>query len=78
MIGSVREAGLVEPGADGADHAVHHAAGRDHVGAGPGMADALCRQERQRRVVVDVEPAGLSRSARRNGRDRCTRRNTRR
>ena len=47
------------PRADGADHAVQHAAGGDHVGAGLGMADALLRQQRQRGVVVHVEPAAV-------------------
>ena len=51
------EAGRVEPRADRADHAVHHAARRDHVGPGLRVADALLREERQRRVVVDVELA---------------------
>ena len=39
------------------DHAVHHAGGGDHVGAGAGVADGLLGQERQRGVVVDVHPA---------------------
>ena len=40
-------------------HAVDHAAGGDHVGAGLGMADALLGQKRQRGIVVDVEPAAV-------------------
>ena len=57
----MREAGRVECRADGADHAVEHAAGGDHVGAGTDVADTLGRQVRQRRVIVEVEPAGLLR-----------------
>ena len=45
------------PLADRADHAVHHAARGDHVGPGLGVADALLREDRQRRVVVHVERA---------------------
>ena len=53
----MREPGRVEPAADRPDHAVHHAARGDHVGPGLRVADALLGQERQRGVVVHVEPA---------------------
>ena len=61
MIGSVVKPGLVQPPANGLHHAVHHAARRDQVGPGLGMADALPDQVRQRRVVVDVQLAALLR-----------------
>ena len=64
MIGRLAKPARVEPAADRLDHAVHHAGRGDHVGAGAGVADGLLGQQRQRRVVVDVEPAaGLGQRA---------------
>ena len=54
----VREAVGVQPPADRPDHAVHHAAGGDHVGAGPGVDHGLPAEQLQRGVVVHVDPAG--------------------
>ena len=56
----MREAGRVEPAADRPHHAVHHAAGGDHVGPGPGVDHGLPGEQLQRGVVVDVHPAGDS------------------
>ena len=55
-----REPGAVEPRADRRDHAVHHPRRGDHVGPGPRVADGLLGQERQRRVVVHVDPPAAS------------------
>ena len=74
----VREAAAVEGRADGADHAVHHAAGSDQVGPGLGVADGLLAEQLQRGVVVDVHPAGVIVDRRRSGRGRCIRRSRRR
>ena len=58
------EPGLVQARADGRHHAVEHAAGRDQVGPGPGMADALFRQQRQGCVIVQVDaPANVLQDA---------------
>ena len=51
-----REARAVESRADRGDHPVHHPRRGDHVGPRAGMADRLLGEERQGRVVVDVDP----------------------
>ena len=57
-MGRWRKAGRVQPATNRPHHAVHHAAGSDHVGAGPGVNHRLLGQQGQRRVVVDVRPPG--------------------
>ena len=52
------EPGRVEARANRPDHAVHHAARGDHVGAGPGVDHRLLGQQLERGVVVDVRAAG--------------------
>ena len=60
----VGEPRRVERGADDADLAVHHAAGRHHVCAGTGLGDGDLRVHLERRVVVDravpVEDAAVT------------------
>ena len=51
--GRLGEALVVERAADGPHAAVHHVAGRDQVGAGPGVRDGDAAEQRQRRVVGD-------------------------
>ena len=51
MLGEARR---VERAADGADAAVHHVRGRDHVGAGPRVHDGHARQQLERGVVEDL------------------------
>ncbi len=53
------ESCFVEGPADRRHHAVHHAAGGDHVGPGPGVADGLLAEQLKRGVVIDIRPAGL-------------------
>ena len=50
--------GLVETGANRADHTVHHSAGSDHVGSGSGMTGGLPGEQFERGVVVDVDAGG--------------------
>ena len=54
----MRKAGAVQPLANRAHHAVHHAAGRHHVGTGPRVAEGLTGDQLQRGVVVDVRASG--------------------
>ena len=59
-VGDDRHAGvalLVELVADRADPAVHHVAGRDHVGAGLGVGDRGLGEQLDRDVVVDLAVA---------------------
>ena len=49
----VVEAGGIEPGADGADAAIHHVGGRDDVAAGLGLDQSLADQHRDGLVVED-------------------------
>ena len=55
--GAPPRAGLVERPADRGHAAVHHVGGRDDVGAGPGVRQRDPREQRERRVVVDVAVA---------------------
>src|SRR5206468_6218160 len=48
----VLKAAAVERLANRADHAVHHAAGRDDVGAGPRVTQGLLTEQLQRGVIV--------------------------
>ena len=51
------EAGLVQRAADGADAAVHHVRGRDHVAAGLGLHQRLAAEHVDRLVVDHVAVA---------------------
>ncbi len=52
--GEMREIRLVQRGADGAHHAVHHAGGGDDIRSGFGVADRHFAENIQRGVVEDV------------------------
>ena len=49
----------IESGADRPHHAVQHSARGHHVRPYPSMADALLREQRQCRVVIEIQPARL-------------------
>ena len=54
------ESRLVQGLADGADPAVHHVGGGDHVGPGPGVGQRRAREQRQGGVVVDLCPSRIT------------------